>query len=529
MSWSLPLYESLSETLTASLARASKFEPNRHDDNTPTRVSYNIARKLATQITEKDFILIPIGGLQSEDIFNYEYLESSGFVILILKGLPTETASYATLIGYYQGVIEIDVGANLHFTTPTNFLIASGDLLINCQTVRDAQVKGQQNYSTNKRQRANQEDEQRTTPQAIRNCGEPLRLTNFESEKNNSYIYDPQGGLHPTRIKTDIATREQDLAVSFRVLEPGRWRAIMGPDKILDIVRYKNMLIEQYETRPADREEAYASCGLLDRIKTLSICRDSKQLEKLMKGLFGNSIEGNLGLKDFLCPGSIIPTDLTPCQNNNLMLVVALKNLEIVLRITFASVSENSLSEVVECLEGELRPLDLAPSGFLLYSVEVSLTQFFRKLREPIPKGSINTDLENPIACAKALKGTFKTLIEELSDHIRLNTAITRYTLLNGTKLSCWPSQRIETIATSLIKEVNNKGSTSVCAFFFASQLNVEDTRSGKRINCKHVNCSHTHQKVHGLSKKELLTIANSFHGYIKEKCILAIKDRKDV
>ena len=94
-----------------------------------------------------------------------------------------------------------------------------------------------------------------------------------------------------------------------------------------------------------------------------------------MKGLFGNSIEGNLGLKDFLCPGSIIPADLTPCQNNNLMLVVALKNLEIVLRITYASVFENSLREVVECLEGELRPLDLAPSGFLLYSVEV----FFRK------------------------------------------------------------------------------------------------------------------------------------------------------
>ena len=40
-------------------------------------------------------------------------------------------------------------------------------------------------------------------------------------------------------------------------------------DKILQINCYKNMLIEQYETRPVDREEVYATCGLLDRVKTL--------------------------------------------------------------------------------------------------------------------------------------------------------------------------------------------------------------------------------------------------------------------
>ena len=94
MSWSLPSYASISETLTASLAQASEFKPALHNDNTPTRMSYNVATKLATAITDTDFILIPIRALQPGELFDFDYHGSSGFLILVTKGLPTVEVQY---------------------------------------------------------------------------------------------------------------------------------------------------------------------------------------------------------------------------------------------------------------------------------------------------------------------------------------------------------------------------------------------------------------------------------------------------
>ena len=143
---------------------------------------------------------------------------------------------------------------------------------------------------------------------------EPLRIDSAEGERSLSYLYDPEGGCHFTRTRSDIATREEDLPVSFRVLEVGRWKAAMGPDLILQVEKYREMLLEQAELRSLEREEGYTSCGLLDRIRRLNICRDPRQLEKFMKGLFGGSDEGNLGLRDFLSPGMGLPADPFPCK-----------------------------------------------------------------------------------------------------------------------------------------------------------------------------------------------------------------------
>ena len=79
-----------------------------------------------------------------------------------------------------------------------------------------------------------------------------------------------------------------------------------------------------------------------------------------MEGLFGGSNEGSLGLRDFLSLGMGPLADPFPCKQNNLTLVVALKNLELVLRAMFTSAFENSIAELINCLKGETRPLELA-------------------------------------------------------------------------------------------------------------------------------------------------------------------------
>ena len=99
--------------MTASSARASEFKPNPLDDKTKARMSYNVALQAEIHVTEQEFILIPIRELESGEMFDYNYLESSEFLILILKGLPTAAATYAKLIGYYNGSRDIEIGANL--------------------------------------------------------------------------------------------------------------------------------------------------------------------------------------------------------------------------------------------------------------------------------------------------------------------------------------------------------------------------------------------------------------------------------
>ena len=256
------------------------------------------------------------------------------------------------------------------------------------------------------------------------------------------------------------------------------------------------MLLEQAELRSPKREEAYTSCGLLDRIRRLNICRDSRQLEKLMKGLFGGSDEGNLGLRDFLSPGMSLPADPFPCKQNNLILVVALKNLELVLRVVFASAFENSIAEFIKCLEGESRPLELVPSGFLLHAVETLLTQYFRRLRDPYTRSTTDRDLGSPTACASALQSKFKLLGEELSDSGSLSMAVARFTLRKGNQPTCWPTNPVSQEAVPARPHpsapilVN-----SVCPFFFASQLKVDDIKTGHRpVAADPTACAHTQE-----------------------------------
>lgn len=107
--------------------------------------------------------------------------------------------------------------------------MASGDLYINCQTIKDTQTRGPQDNSSNKRLRTNQEDAET----------QELPIHNTKTgERCSSFVNDPEGGLHPTRIKTGLATREMDLALAFRVIEPARWTSIMGSEYILQCSEY---------------------------------------------------------------------------------------------------------------------------------------------------------------------------------------------------------------------------------------------------------------------------------------------------
>ena len=209
--------------------------------------------------------------------------------------------------------------------------------------------------------------------------------------------------------------------------------------------------------------------------------------------------------------------------------MVALENLELVLRVVFASALENSIVEFISCLEGESRPLELVPSGFLLHAVETLLTQYFRRLRDPYMRSTTDRGLGSSTAYASALQSKFKLLVEELSDPGSLSVAVARFTLRRGSQPTCWPTNPVSQEAVRARPHPSTPIPVdSVCPFFFTGQLKVDDIQTGHRFECSRPNCVRTHKKLHGLSRQEMLTIADTFPPPMKAKCIPLIKNRKD-
>ena len=220
-------------------------------------------------------------------------------------------------------------------------------------------------------------------------------------------LIDLDGVGRATRIKTDVPAREADLAVVFRVVEQGRWPVLMGADFHLHVSRYNDMVIDQ-SVRPASRRDpAFLTCGLLDRIEMLDFHSSHSKLDKLLRGEFEGSAGGALGLKDFLVKGVRLPAEEYPDTLNNNTLVAALLNLEMVLVVYYAQAFEGCLRPFIGCLQGVNRLMDLAPSGFLNYSVQSVLGDFFRTLRQP---GVLERNVRGPAACAALLQADMAAL-----------------------------------------------------------------------------------------------------------------------
>ena len=495
--------------MTASLARTSEYKPNPIDDKTKTRMSYNVALKAAIHVTEKEFILIPIRELNSGEMFDFNYLESSGFLILIPKGLPTAAATYAKLIGYYNGSSDIEIGANLQFETPTNLLIASGDLLINCQTVKDTQVKGQQKGSNNKRPRPDQEDEE--TPVHNTKTG----------ERSNSFVYNPEGGLHPTRVKTDLATREMDLAVVFRVTEPTRWTSIMGTEYILQCSEYMEYVTEQFKCSDQLRQGGFESCGILDRITCLGFNRDVNLLTKFMKGHIGGDTANHLQLQQFLSQGTIPKTD-QPCLYHNQLLIQALRNFELTCTIFYSGKFSGAMDNFINNLEGLIRPFELAPSGFILHAVDSTLSRFFRALRTE----RNNDKLKDPFHCALFLTDCFADLLSATDTQQKLSEAISRYQLqqlkeriLQGRKPT-EPPQKPVGAQGNVIRE------NRICAYHFAGLLKVKSPE-GKLFQCKKSTCTYNHLRLASMTHKTIYETIETLPSPLKESCRAAYPSLK--
>ena len=111
-----------------------------------------------------------------------------------------------------------------------------------------------------------------------------------------------------------------------------------------------------------------------------------------------------------------------------------------------------------------------------------------------------------------ALQSKFKLLVEELSDPESLSVAVARFTLRRGSQPTCWPINPVSQAAVPARPRPSSPIPVdSVCPFFFAGQLKVDDIKTGHRFKCSRPNYVRIHKKVHGLSRQEMLTIVDTF------------------
>ena len=215
-------------------------------------------------------------------------------------------------------------------------------------------------------------------------------------EKNFAYIYDLDEVGQPTRSKEDIIQRAADLYFGFRVVEKERWTHLMGKNLESHPTDYVRMIEEQARTRSTAREAAFASCGMVSRIRDLRFSDNQKQLKFLLTGAIITGGVDCLSLHDFESKGFPIATGRLPDVRSNENLATTLRNLEAVMVVFYSPAFLGVLREILGHIEGFARPLDSVSADFLKHSVETELSKFFRVTRSQIYSYDTTMKMSSP-------------------------------------------------------------------------------------------------------------------------------------
>ena len=153
----------------------------------------------------------------------------------------------------------------------------------------------------------------------------------------------------------------------------------MCTDLLLQAEEYGRMIDEQSKTRSAERESASKYCGLVSRIQSLGIVKDSSKLRLLLTGTVLTGETESLELEDFVAPGFTIATGNQPDVFNDVNLGAALRNIEATLVAFLSPEFRGVSSDMLDNLEGFARPLELVSADFLKHSIALVLAKFFRQ------------------------------------------------------------------------------------------------------------------------------------------------------
>lgn len=229
----------------------------------------------------------------------------------------------------------------------------------------------------------------------------------------------------------------------------------------------------------------------------------------------------------------------TACPSNNIGMVGALENLQMVLQVIFSDEFRECLRDFIDMLHGVEWPMFLVPADLLRYSVETALREFFRIVRSV--RGSSlpdNLSLKDPKLCVDFLKALFLRMAVSLSNFATMqqHDAYYRFRTAVRSALGVMPKsgEKVAKAAVPLLKmEVAEKvrvssappPSTKPCAGHMGRLLKAVK-KDGTAYKCDFGGkCSYLHISPFGKSDGKLMDYVESMSPAARVDLGKAIKE----
>ena len=438
-------------------------------------------------LVDGDFILVPLVTLEIDQVANAHFMASAPIMFLKLVGVPHAVMTYAVCAAFYGPVTiaPFAVGDRVKLPTLTSYYVARPGVV---EALAELMLLSPSTQSSKR--------------QCVRLLGEVGDQPDTTVDKGTfKFVNDLDGGRYPTRNKSDLGVREEELHFLFRALEVQRREGAMGVDYILQTEKYRALIISEAKARSELRSPAYTSCGLFDRVHKLALFTDPGRLKLFLTGNVLTEQSPTLGLDDFVDSQPLLEGEYI-CPKQNAPLVAMLQNLQIVLQVLLSNDFEDSLELFIGHLQGKLRPLELVKSNLLRFTIEAVLRKFFSVVSTVrTAKLTTGSEVRTAAECAAYLRKLFDDLKDTLADHQSRGIEESYFHRALGFNL---------TTTKAAIKEhkVDAAGKKKVsgrpCSGFLGEQLKAK-LLDGSPYKCLYgADCTFRHASIKGKTEKEL-------------------------
>ena len=452
-----------------------------------------------------DICLASVEDPDEGELRDMDFLASSNVIFYEFVGSPGITAYIKCLgyLSYHSDELEL-ISRRFTLASPTHFLVAAGDFLAIATRIREETVP-------DKTAAVESNKEKRQAVRAQDTGGERI-----EGEKAGNYFIITRDGIRlPTRDKSNLQVRCDQLEFMWRAADRGLWKHMAGSGYKLQAETYWKILLEESEELQQPEGSVFQRAGKISLITGTALARDAKTLELFLRGEFG---EGDLTLDSF-CTGGKLSTSAHPCVLQNGPLIGALEALGIALEVLFSAHFAGVCNELVEVLRGHSRPLKLTDAGFLNHTVERVLVKFFRTIsKEEEARDVPDSDITNPAGCASFLKTMLADMVRELVDVAKATILEKCYTV--SVRLRKERGTPTTPTAKARQKSGSQEGtgaSVEQCGSHLG-QLMKAIKKSGTPLKCaKGKDCKYKHGKLSELTKKSAGDLITSMPTWMQE------------
>ena len=461
---------------------------------------FNIARVIRSRVQSNDIGIVAIEEPDENEAFDMDFLASSNLIFFEFLGSPS-ALGYVRCLGLLgDGDEGLEyVQRRFKIESPTHFLLAKGDF---------ASVAAKMKLEELVSDRALQ-PEPRETRSA--HGTQEIGGERTEGEKGGGYYLVTRDGVKlQIRDKSNLQVRCDQLEFMWRAAEKGLWKHMAGSGYKLQAEAYWKIIQDEAEAFEQPVGSVFLRASKVSLLNGTVIANSTKALEQFLKGEFG---EGELSLDSF-CAGSRLSTAAHPCVLQNGPLVTAIETLGVALEVLFSPQFSGACDDLIEALRGHVRPLRLTDSGFLVHTVERTITIFFRIVsKEDRALAFPESDVTCPAGCAALLKAMLEEMVQELTDVAKATILEKRYSVQVRLKKerAAAPAAAAKGKARVASHEPDgNNVEVNQCGSHLGQLLRAKK-KNGAPLKClKGANCKFKHGKLSDITKEAAIGLVDT-------------------